>query len=190
MGRTVPLVALPAQVNSMIEQLAENAKKQRTDPAHWDPPFCGEIDLQIKADGSWWYQGSVIARPALVKLFASILRYDSGQYYLVTPVEKVRIQVEDAPFFVVDADIDEPGTRQQQVRLRTQTEDSVILGKEHPLRIDVRGEDVRPYVLVRDGLWGLLSRPCYYRLVSEVESLPDNPDEFGLLSDGIWHKFL
>lgn len=190
MGRTVPLVALATQVNSMIEQLAENAKKSPSNPKHWDPPFCGDIDMCIKTDGSWWYQGSVIARPALVKLFAGILRHENEQYFLVTPVEKVRIQVEDAPFLVVDADIEQLGTAQQLVRLRTLTEDSIALSKAHPLKMVSQGTDLRPYVLVRDDLWALLSRACYYRLVSEVESLPDNPDEFGLLSGGIWHKFL
>ena len=190
MGRTVPLVALAAQVNSMIEQLAENAKKTPSDPNHWDPPFCGDIDMCIKADGTWWYQGSVIARPALVKLFAGILRHENDQYFLVTPVEKVRIRVEDAPFLVVDADIEQPGTPAQRVHLRTLTEDCFALGNDHPLKIVSGSKEVRPYVLVRDNLWALLSRACYYRLASEVGPVPNSAGEFGLLSGGIWHKFL
>ena len=131
-------------------------------PVHlWNPPFCGDIDMRIAADGTWFYLGSPIGRPALVKLFSSILRKDSERYVLVTPVEKVGIRVDDAPFLAVEM-------RQEEDRIgfRTQVDDFVWVDGEHPLRFEKgAAEGVKPYVRIRGDLWALVNRPLFYDLV-------------------------
>jgi hypothetical protein len=132
----------------------------------WNPPYGGEIDMRIAADGAWLYRGSPIARPALVKLFASVLRRDPERFVLVTPVERVGIIVEDAPFLAVEMAVEGEGD-QRQIGLRTNVDDLVRVGPDHPLRF-ARGEGdaVKPYVLVRAGLWALLTRALTYDLLA------------------------
>jgi len=140
-------------------------------PVHlWDPPDCGDIGMRIGRDGTWYYQNSPIGRPALVKLFASILRKDpvkdSDRHVLVTPVEKVEVEVEDAPFLAVELVV-EDGT----LSFRTNVDDWVSVDREHPLRFEPGSSDgIKPYVLVRGGLWALVTRPVYYELVERGET--------------------
>lgn len=132
----------------------------------WNPPFCGDIDMEIRRNGQWFYMGTPIGRPGLVRLFSTVLRHDDdGYYYLVTPVEKVRIRVEDAPFLAVQVDRHEEGGV-QYLRFTTQTGDVVVAGPEHPLRVGF-GDDLEPspYVHVRGRLDALVSRNVYYQLV-------------------------
>ncbi|MDI1303051.1 MAG: DUF1285 domain-containing protein [bacterium] len=136
-------------------------------PVHrWNPPFCGDLDMEIKRNGQWFYMGTPIGRPALVKLFSSVLRHDDdGDYYLVTPVEKVRIRVEDAPFLAVLVEKHEENGL-QYLKFTMQTGDVVIAGPEHPVRVVFRGDqEPAPYVHVRDRLEALISRNVYYQLV-------------------------
>ena len=139
----------------------------------WHPPFCGDIDMEIRRDGTWFYMGTPIGRMPLVKLFASVLRKDEdGKTYLVTPVEKVGIRVEDAPFLAVE--MNARTTRSQQVlTFRTQTGDLVEAGPDNPLRFETAGgnDGVKPYVLVRGRLEALLARPVMYELVALGEEL-------------------
>ena len=131
----------------------------------WNPPYCGDIGLEIGADGAWTYRGSVISRPALVKLFARVLRKDvDGRTYLVTPVEKVDVNVADAPFLAVEMAVEGHG-RGQEITFRTNIDDLVPLGPEHPLRIaqDAAG-GFKPYVRVRGRLEALLTRALTYDL--------------------------
>ena len=133
-------------------------------PVHlWDPPFCGDLDMRIARDGTWFYQGTPIGRPALVKLFSSILKREDGKYFLVTPVEKVGIIVDDAPFLAVDFDLSGTGL----LTFRTKTEDVVVAGPDHPIRVerDPRTGEPAPYILVRADLWALIDRKSFYRLV-------------------------
>lgn len=136
-------------------------------PVHkWNPPYCGEIDMEIRRNGQWFYMGTPIGRPALVKLFSSVLRHDDdGYYYLVTPVEKVRIRVQDAPFLAVAVERhEEAGVA--YLRFTTQTGDVVVAGAEHPIRVSFRDDlEPSPYVHVRDRLDALISRTVYYQLV-------------------------
>lgn len=136
-------------------------------PVHkWNPPYCGELDMEIRRNGQWFYMGTPIGRPALVKLFSTILRHDDdGYYYLVTPVEKVRIRVEDAPFLATQVERHEEGGV-SYLRFTTQTGDVVVAGAEHPVWVSFR-EDLEPspYVHVRDRLDALISRNVYYQLV-------------------------
>lgn len=149
----------------------------------WDPPYCGDIGLAIARDGTWLYQGSPIRRPALVKLFARVLRRDAdGRTYLVTPAEKVDVAVADAPFLAVEMEVSRRG-REQTLLFRTNVDDVVRCGKEHPLRFVVGdpGEGLRPYVLVRGRLEALVTRALVYDLVELATEGPDG--RLGLWSD-------
>jgi hypothetical protein len=139
-------------------------------PVHlWNPPFCGDIGLRIGRDGTWFYRGSPIGRPALVKLFSTILRKDDDRYVLVTPVEMVAIEVEDAPFLAVEMSVAEDD-RGPVLRFRTNVDDWVAADAEHPLRFETGARDgVKPYLRVRGDLWALLARPVVYDLVARGE---------------------
>lgn len=146
---------------------AEGNDPKGLPPVHkWNPPFCGDLNMEIKRNGQWFYMGTPIGRPALVKLFSSVLRHDEdGHYYLVTPVEKVRIRVEDAPFLAVLVDRhEEDGVA--YLKFTTQTGDVVVAGPGHPIRVVYHGDqEPSPYVHVRDRLEALISRNVYYQLV-------------------------
>lgn len=131
----------------------------------WNPPFCGDIDMRIAADGAWFYNGTPIGRPALVRLFASILRRDPERFVLVTPVERVGIAVEDAPFLAVEMAVAGDGLG-RTIAFRTNVDDLVHVDAAHPLRFDKdEGGGVKPYVLVRGGLWALVTRALTFDLV-------------------------
>jgi uncharacterized protein len=135
-------------------------------PVHlWNPPFCGDIDIRIARDGTWFYLGTPIGRAPLVKLFSSILKREGDAYFLVTPVEKVGIRVDDAPLLAVDFTATGAG-RTQTLRFTTKTEDEVDADAAHPLtvRISDTGEPT-PYIHVRAGLNALIDRKSFYRLV-------------------------
>ena len=153
----------------------------------WNPPFSGDLDIRIAADGSWSYLGSPIGREGLVKLFSSILRREcNGEYYLVTPVEKVGIKVSDAPFVAVEMKISGEGT-EQVIGFRTNVDDTVVVDDAHPLRFaTVPGsEALKPYVLVRGGLEALVSRAVFYDLVDAGTTQDvDGEPWFGVWSRG------
>jgi len=151
----------------------------------WNPPFCGDIDMVIAADGTWFYQKSPIGRPALVRLFASVLRREGDRYVLVTPVEKVGVTVVDAPFLAVELVVG-TGT-ERSLRFRTNVDDWVEAGPEHPLRFDPVGEtgSLKPYLYVRRGLWAKVTRALYYDLVALGEEREiDGQRMFGVASRG------
>jgi hypothetical protein len=133
----------------------------------WNPPYCGDIGMAIRSDGVWLYQNSPIGRMPLVKLFASVLRKDDdGKHYLVTPAEKVDVAVDDAPFLAVEMQIAGSG-RDQKLTFRTNVDDVVEVGAEHPMRFEVEegSGGLKPYVLVRGRLEALVTRALYYDLV-------------------------
>ena len=131
----------------------------------WNPPFCGDIDMRIAADGAWFYNGTPIGRPALVRLFASILRRDPERFVLVTPVERVGIAVEDAPFLAVEMAVAGDGLG-RTIAFRTNVDDLVHVDAAHPLRFDKdESGGIKPYVLVRGGLWALVTRALTFDLV-------------------------
>ena len=133
----------------------------------WNPPYCGEIDIRIAADGTGYYMNSPIGRKRLVRLFSTVLRRDEdGRYYLVTPVEKIGITVDDAPFLAVHMETEGEGA-QQVIRFATNVGDQVVVDDAHPLRFEPeRGSDgLKPYVLVRGRLEALVNRPIFYDLV-------------------------
>ncbi|MEP1208994.1 MAG: DUF1285 domain-containing protein [Rhizobiaceae bacterium] len=139
----------------------------------WHPEFCGDLDIVIKRDGTWFYMGTPIGRLPLVRLFSTVLRKDEdGKTYLVTPVEKIGITVEDAPFVAVEMNAEGQGD-DQVLTFRTNVGDLVECGPENPLRFDIIGEtdQLKPYVLVRGRLEALLARPVMYELISHGEEL-------------------
>lgn len=155
-------------------------------------PFCGDFDMRIARDGTWFYHGSPIGRKPLVTLFASVLRRETdGSYWLVTPVERGRIAVDDAPFVAVELTASGAG-RDQILVLRTNLDELVELGPERPLRVaeDARTGEPSPYVLVRPGREGrpgieaLIARPVFYQLVELATADPDDPTRLGVWSKG------
>lgn len=155
-------------------------------PVHlWNPPFCGDLDMRIARDGTWYYMGSPIGRRQLVELFASVLRRDAdGRHYLVTPVEKVGIQVEDAPFLAVGLDVEGAGSAQRLI-FRTNVGDEVAAGPDHPLRIVVEGghDEMKPYLHVRGRLEALVSRALAFDLV-DLACEEEGSGRLGLWSGG------
>src|SRR5829696_6902119 len=147
----------------------------------WNPPFCGDIDMRIAADGTWFYNGTPIGRPALVKLFASILRRDPERFVLVTPVERVGIAVEDAPFLAVEMAVEGEGPG-REIAFRTNVDDLVRVDAAHPLRFDKdEAGGIKPYVLVRGGLWALVTRALTYDLVE----LGEDREVDGVITFGV-----
>jgi uncharacterized protein len=164
------------------------ARKRGPAPVHqWNPPFCGDIDMRIAGDGTWLYRGSPIGRAPLVQLFASILRRDEDRFVLVTPVERVGVQVDDAPFVAVEL-ITGHANGAPSLTFRTNVEDFVTVDKDHPLRFE-RGPSggLKPYVLVRGGLWALVKRALYYDLAALGRTQAwEGEDWFGLYSCGVF----
>jgi hypothetical protein len=132
----------------------------------WDPPFCGNLDMRISADGTWYYLKTPIGRPALVKLFASVLKREGDNYFLVTPVEKCGIQVDDAPFVAVELKV-EKGALGQVLNFRTNVEEWIGCGPDHQLRFEPEPGTggLKPYLHVRRGLWAKVTRSLFFDLV-------------------------
>ena len=156
-------------------------------PVHlWNPPFCGDIDMRIAADGTWFYDKTPIGRAALVKLFASVLKREGDKYFLVTPVEKVGIVVDDAPFTAVELQVEDvPGGR--LLKFRTNTDEWVETGPGHALRFEQDAENggLAPYLHVRRDLWAKVTRPLFYDLVDLGEEREtDGVMMFGVASRG------
>ncbi len=166
---------------------AKAASRKGPPPVHlWNPPFCGDIDMRIARDGTWFYLGTPIGRAPLVKLFSSILKREGDDYFLVTPVEKVGIKVDDAPLLAIDFDAVGHGEG-QTLTFTTKTEDAATLGPDHPLRVerDADTGEPAPYILIRANLWALIDRKSFYRLVDlGCHHRHDGQDWFGLWSAG------
>ena len=155
-------------------------------PVHlWEPDYCGAIGMQIARDGQWYYANSPIGRKKLVRLFSTILRHDEdGEHYLVTPVEKIRIEVEDAPFIATLMTMTGEG-RAQILRFETNVGDFTEAGPDHPMRFEINAEtgEPSPYVHVRARLEGLIARPVFYDLVELAEV---HEGQFGVWSHGVF----
>lgn len=154
----------------------------------WNPPFCGDIDMEIRPDGTWFYMGTPIGRAPLVRLFSTVLRKDEdGRTYLVTPVERVGIRVVDAPFLAVEMNASGEGAA-QTLTFRTNVGDVIEAGPEHSLRFIIAGEnnELKPYLLVRGRLEALVSRAVMYDLVELGETIEiDGTNMFAVRSGGV-----
>lgn len=175
--------ATPKGLESLASALGTS---RRAPPVHlWNPPYCGDLDMRIAADGTWFYMGTPIGRPALVKLFASVLKKEDGRYFLVTPVEKVGIKVDDAPFLAVELETRNEGGR--RLIFRTNVDDVVECNAEHALRFETEAETdgLRPYLHIRRDLWAKVTRTLYFDLVSLGEIRETDGEElFGVTSAG------
>ncbi len=182
----VTRTTLPS-AEGIAEAAQAAAKAGKLPPVHlWDPPFCGDLDIRIARDGTWFYMGTPIGRAALVRLFSTILKREGDRYFLVTPVEKVGITVEDAPFVAVDFTATGAG-QEQKLRFQTNVGDSVDAGAEHPIRVerDPKSGEPAPYVMVRAGLEALIDRKSFYRLVElGAHEEHEGTRWFGLWSGG------
>ncbi|MCX7312090.1 MAG: DUF1285 domain-containing protein [Hyphomicrobiales bacterium] len=173
-----------------LEGLASNARKEAgkgPPPVHlWNPPFCGDLDMRIATDGTWFYMKTPIGRPALVKLFASVLKREDDSYFLVTPVEKCGITVDDAPFLAVELAVDH-GEKGRVLNFRTNVDDWVACGPGHLLRFEPEPDTggLKPYLHVRRGLWAKVTRTLFYDLVEMGEEREVGGEQmFGILSGG------
>jgi hypothetical protein len=178
---------------SLLKELGKYKDKKQP-PLHlWHPEVTRKIDMRIDRDSKWFHEGAPINRPAMVRLFSTVLRReDDGQYYLVTPVEKCLIEVEDAPFQAILLDIQSSG-KTQIISFTTNVADEVILDNEHSLRIetDPETEEPSPYVLVKDRLEARLNRSVFYQLVeAAVEQEIDGRTWLGVWSSGSFHRLM
>lgn len=166
---------------------ATRAGKGAPPVERWDPKFCGDIDMEIRRDGTWFYMGTPIGRMPLVQLFSSVLRKDAdGKTYLVTPAERVGIRVEDAPFLAVEMNVSGEGDG-QVITFRTNVGDVVEAGPEHPIRFVDEDETggLKPYILVRGRLEALIARAVLYEIVEYGEEIDiDGTQTFCLRSHG------
>jgi hypothetical protein len=180
-----------AGLAAMISRASEQKGDKQRGPApveRWNPQFCGDLDMEIRADGTWFYMGTPIGRAPLVRLFSTVLRKDEdGKTYLVTPVEKVGIRVIDAPFVAVEMTVSERAGK-PVLTFRTNVGDVVEAGREHPLRFVIHGEnrELKPYLLVRGRLEALVSRAVMYDLVALGEmDVIDGVEMFSVQSGGV-----
>jgi hypothetical protein len=176
--------AAPIDIATMsLAEIAQAVADKRLPPVdQWQPPHCGHSMMQIKADGTWFHEGSPIGRAAMVKLFSTILRREpDGGYVLVTPVEKLDIDVDDVPFIAVEVNSEGMGAS-RRLAFRTNVDDVVFAGPHNPLRFVEAEDGPRPYVMVRKGLEARIARPVYYELAQMA--IDDGHDPIGIWSDG------
>jgi hypothetical protein len=182
----MPMPEVPTDLSGLsLAEIARLAEERRLPPVEkWNPTHCGDSAMRIARDGTWFHEGSPIGRPAMVRLFSTILRReDDGRFVLVTPVEKLDIEVEDAPFAAVELKSEGAG-EDRRLAFRLNTGDLVVAGRDHPLRFDAGEAGPRPYVAVRRGLDALIARPVYYELATIA--LDEDATPPGVWSDGMF----
>jgi uncharacterized protein len=171
---------------AVSDAASKNPAAKGLPPVHlWNPPFCGDLDMRIAGDGTWFYLGTPIGRPALVRLFSTILKREGDKHFLVTPVEKVGIRVDDAPFLAVEMR-KEGDSHDLLLRFRTNVDDWVVCDRAHRLRFEAAADGgLMPYLHVRSDLWAKVTRALYYDLVDMGEErVVDGRPMFGVASSG------
>ena len=168
-------------LESLFAQLEADRVRKRPPVSQWNPQRTGHSAMRIGADGRWYHQGSEIRRPEMVRLFSTILRREGAQHFLVTPIEKLLIDVDDAPFVAVELEVRGDGVT-QRLAFRTSVDDFVEADAAHPIDVRLRKTHARPYVLVRDELEALIARPVYYRLADLA--VPGPEGRAGVWSNG------
>ncbi len=175
-------------LDELLKAISTDKTGRKLPPVHsWNPERCTDIEMEIRADGSWWHEGGRINREKLVRLFSTILRRDDdGKIYLVTPVEKVIVHVEDAPFIAVRLDRAGETGPNQSLAFTTNVGDIAVAGPDHVLRVETDAETLEPapYLNVRAGLEAKLSRPVFYELVQLAVPNPEN----GGKTLGVWSQ--
>ena len=173
-----------------LEKLARAAADEKLPPVDaWQPTVKKDMGLRIGRDGAWHYLGSPIARPSLVRLLSRVMKREGEDFFLVSPVEKLRIAVEDAPFLAVELECSGE-SQSQRLIFRTNVDDVVIAGKAHPIWVneDPLSGEPAPYIEVRDGLWALINRSVYYELAERVIPSPNSPGQLGVFSEGCFFE--
>ena len=194
MAKTEPgqMIVKPS-AEGLTASLSALPSKKGPPPVHlWNPPYCGEIDIRIARDGTWFHEGTPIGRIGLVKLFTSILKREGDRYYLVTPVEKVGIVVEDAPMVAIDFDVTDTG-QDQVLTFHTKTEDATVAGPDHPIRVhrDAETGEPSPYILIRANLEALIDRKSFYRMIDlGTHEQTSDGSWFGIRSSGIFFPII
>jgi hypothetical protein len=181
----MPNTPPPDFASLSLAEIARLAEEHRLPPVEsWNPAHCGDSEMRIARDGAWYHQGSPISRPAMVRLFSTILRREAdGRFVLVTPVEKLDIAVEDAPFVAVEVKVEGEG-KAMRLAFRLNTGDVVVAGPEHPLRVEARDDGPHPYLAVRGGLDALIARTVYYELAQLALTQDATPP--GIWSQGVF----
>lgn len=180
----MPAPVPPADLSGLgLAEIARLAEERKLPPVErWNPEHCGDSAMRIARDGTWFHEGSPIGRPAMVRLFSSILRREpDGRFVLVTPVEKLDIEVEDAPFVAIELKSEGKG-RDRRLAFRLNTGDLVLAGPDRKLRFEEKADGPHPYLEVRAGLEALVARSVYYELAALA--LAEGADPPGLWSDG------
>lgn len=175
--------------NDVLQCLADSAERLSYN-ADWQPAQCGDSEMRIARDGRWYHQGGVIERVALVKLFSRLLRREGDQYFLVTPVEKLSIDVEDAPFVSINTFVQGEG-REQNVYVTTNLDDVLMIGPEHPVHVEIdpQTQEPSPYVSIGNNLRVLLQRSDFYQLVEYgEEGVIEGQQVLGLWSQGKYYS--
>ncbi|WP_438960461.1 DUF1285 domain-containing protein [Nereida sp.] len=175
-------INVPPSAEGIAASAQAAQKGKGLPPVHlWNPPFCGDLDMEIKRDGTWFYQGTPIGRQPLVRLFSTILKREGDKYFLVTPVEKVGLRVVDAPFVAIDFDETPRG-----LTFHTNVGDVVVAGPDHPIRVTYSDAgEPSPYILVRSNLEALIDRKSFYRLADIGHHQDhDGAKWFGVTSQG------
>ena len=181
----MPMPPLPEDLSGLsLAEIAQLAAERKFPPVEqWNPSHCGDSEMRIARDGTWYHQGSPIGRPAMVRLFSTILRREpDGRFVLVTPAEKLDIAVEDAPFVAVEVKAEGEGAG-RSLAFRLNTGDIAVAGPDHPLRFEAAPDGPHPYLQVRRGLDALVARPVYYELAEMALAAGDPP---GLWSGGVF----
>ncbi len=181
----MPMQPAPDLADLSLTDIARLLKEKRLPPVEqWNPTHCGDSEMRIARDGTWYHQGSPIGREAMVRLFSSILRREpDGRHVLVTPVEKLDIEVEDAAFVAVE--LKSEGTdAERRMAFRLNSGDMVLAGSDHPLTIRNGADGPHPYLAVRGGLEALVSRSVYYELANLA--MEEEGEPLGLWSDGVF----
>jgi uncharacterized protein len=182
----MPMPPPPDLASLSLAEAAKLASERRLPPVEqWNPTHCGSSEMRIARDGTWYYQGTPIGRPEMVRLFSTVLRRETdGSYVLVTPVEKLDIEVDDAPFLAVELKREGTGP-EAELAFRLNTGDVVIAGPEHPLRFEDRSDGPHPYLQVRGGLEALVNRNVFY----ELAELALTNEPVGVWSGGAFFPF-
>ena len=168
--------------DSPFKALLDTARDRSLPPVErWSPTRVGEIDIRIAANGDWYHEGDLIRRFAIAKVFSSILRLDDGEHFLVTPGEKLKVRVDDAPFIATDMET-QGGGRARRILFKTNVDDVVLADADHPIVVEDRNGEPRPYIEVRRGLRALITRSVFYRLVDLATEGADG--EFSVWSGG------
>jgi hypothetical protein len=183
----MPMDPLPDLSTMSLTDIAKALSEKRLPPVdQWNPTHCGDSDMRIARDGTWYHQGSPIGREAMVRLFSTILRREAdGSYVLVTPGEKLDILVEDAPFVAVEVKSEGSG-KHRKLAFRLNTGDFVVAGAENALRFETKADGPHPYLQVRGGMEALIARSVYYELANLALDETEDKEPVGLWSNGVY----